>query len=274
MAEQMMTWRGGAVTDYAVCVLAPNPGPMTLDGTNTWVLRAPGSREAVVIDPGPAHRGHLEAVARHVEESDARVSLVLLTHGHDDHSGGAADFAAAVGSPVRAWDPAHRLGEEGVAEGDVIQVGGLDIAVVATPGHTSDSVTFVLPDAVLTGDTVLGRGTTVVAHPDGRLADYLDSLARLRDLVAERGAGHILPGHGPALADPVAAIDGYLAHRQDRLEQIRAALADLAEAGDLPPAAELPMALVRVVYADVPQQVWPAAELSVRAQLEYLAENG
>lgn len=172
---------------------------------------------------------------------------MLLTHGHDDHSGGAADFAATVASPVRAWDPAHRLGDEGVAEGDVIEVGGLEIGVLATPGHTGRlGHLCVLPDAVLTGDTVLGRGTTVVAHPDGRLADYLDSLERLRDLVVERGSGHILPGHGPALSDPAAAIEAYLMHRQDRLAQIRAALAYLS-AGESPPSpAELPEALVKV----------------------------
>lgn len=274
MSGQTHGWQGGPVTEYAVCVLAPNPGPMTLDGTNTWILRAPDSREAVVIDPGPADPGHLELVAHQVRQADARVVLVLLTHGHDDHSAGAADFAAAVASPVRAWDPAHRLGDEGVADGDVIEVAGLEIGVLATPGHTSDSVTFVLPDAVLTGDTVLGRGTTVVAHPDGRLADYLDSLERLRDLVVERGAGHILPGHGPALSDPAKAIEAYLAHRQDRLAQIRSALTVLSAQGSPPDATDLPAAVVRLVYADVPTHLWPAAELSVRAQLEYLSGNG
>jgi glyoxylase-like metal-dependent hydrolase (beta-lactamase superfamily II) len=112
---------------------------------------------------------------------------------------------------------------------------------------------------VLTGDTVLGRGTTVVAYPDGRLADYLDSLRRLHDL----GTRAVLPGHGPELPDLGETTSAYLAHREERLDQIRAALDQL---GTDAPA----MDVVRVVYADVDPVLWPAAELSVRAQLEYL----
>ena len=112
------------------------------------------------------------------------VELVLLTHGHLDHSEGAARLAELTGAPVRALDPAHRLGGQGLAEGDVVAAAGLELRVLATPGHTSDSLSFVLPDAVLTGDTVLGRGTTVVAHPDGVLAEYL---ASLRPRARQRG---------------------------------------------------------------------------------------
>ncbi len=256
-------WAGGAVTPAARCVLAPNPGPMTLDGTNTWVLSAPGARRALVVDPGPEDEGHLAAVVRAAQERDATIALVLLTHGHLDHSESARALAGRLGVPVRALDPAHRLGEEGLAGGDVVELDGLAIEVVATPGHTGDSLSFVLPDSggLLTGDTVLGRGTTVVAHPDGRLADYLDSLRRLEELVAVRGLTDLLPGHGPAVADPLVVVRGYLRHRAERLEQVRAAVA----AG-----ARTTRQVVEVVYADVPREVWPAAELSVRAQLEYL----
>jgi glyoxylase-like metal-dependent hydrolase (beta-lactamase superfamily II) len=114
---------------------------------------------------------------------------------------------------------------------------------------------------LLTGDTVLGRGTTVVAHPDGRLADYLDSLRRLEELIGVRGLTDLLPGHGPAQADPLSVVRGYLRHRAERLEQVRTAVA----AG-----ARTAREVVEVVYADVPREVWPAAELSVRAQLEHL----
>ncbi|MCW2715265.1 MAG: beta-lactamase domain protein, partial [Frankiales bacterium] len=157
------------VTSTASVVLAPNPGPMTLEGTNTWVLRAPGETECVVVDPGPLHEGHLAQVA-----SAGRVTAVLLTHGHLDHSEGARRFAELTGAPVRALDPAHRYGTEGLGEGDVVASAGVELRVLATPGHTSDSLSFVVsgPDgtaAVLTGDTILGRGTTVVAHPDGVL---------------------------------------------------------------------------------------------------------
>ena len=261
-----MSWAGGEVTPVARCVLAPNPGPMTLDGTNTWLLAAPGAGRAVVVDPGPADPGHLAAVVRAAAEREVRIALVLLTHGHLDHSESARAFAADLGVPVRALDPAQRLGSEGLAGGDVVEVDGLAVEVVATPGHSGDSLSFVLPGSggLLTGDTVLGRGTTVVAHPDGRLADYLDSLRRLEELVAARGLTDLLPGHGPALADPLSVVRGYLRHRAERLEQVRSAVV----AG-----ARTAREVVEVVYADVPREVWPAAELSVRAQLEYLSST-
>ena len=243
------------VTPYASVLLARNPSPMTLDGTNTWLLRTPGSETCLVIDPGPDDPEHLSAIAAAAGE----VTEILLTHGHLDHSAGAAALRALTRAPVRALDPAQRLGGEGLGESDVVAAAGLEVRVLATPGHTADSLCFAVGDAVLTGDTVLGRGTTVVAHPDGRLADYLDSLRRLHEL----GTRAVLPGHGPELPDLAAITSAYLAHREERLEQIRAALDQLG-----PDAAA--MDVVRVVYADVDQVLWPAAELSVRAQLEYL----
>jgi glyoxylase-like metal-dependent hydrolase (beta-lactamase superfamily II) len=245
-------------TDRALCVLAPNPSPMTLDGTNTWVLREPGAERSLVIDPGPEHEEHLHRVAAVA----GRVALVLLTHGHPDHAEGARRFAELAGSvPVRALDPAHRLGEEGLAEGDVIELDGLELRVMETPGHTPDSLTFWLPadEAVLTGDTVLGRGTTVV-H---RLGDYLTSLDRLRAMA--EGTRVILPGHGDRLDDPVGALDYYIGHRRERLQQVEDALA----AGD-----RTAREVVERVYADVDRALWPVAEASVRAQLDYLAERG
>ncbi len=240
------------VTATAGVVLAPNASPMTLEGTNTWVLRAPGASGCVVIDPGPLHEGHLQAVA-----AQGPVDVVLLTHGHVDHSEGAARLAGLTGAPVRALDPAYRLGTEGLADGDVVVGGGLEIRVLATPGHSSDSLCFTLPDAVLTGDTILGRGTTVVAHPDGVLADYLESLRRLQDL----GDRAVLPGHGPELLSAGDAAAMYLAHREMRLEQVRAAVAAGATSA---------RKVVEVVYADVDRGLWPYAEMSVRAQLDYL----
>jgi glyoxylase-like metal-dependent hydrolase (beta-lactamase superfamily II) len=265
-------WTGGAVGDSAYCVLAPNPGPMTLDGTNTWVLLADGGDRAIVVDPGPLDEGHLARVLEVVRSRGAEVGEVLLTHGHLDHSEGAARFAelagqqSGLGVPVRALDPAYRLGSEGLAEGDVVRAGDLVLRVVGTPGHTSDSLSFLLPaeGVVLTGDTVLGRGSTVVAYPDGRLAAYLESLDRLRDLAEVGTVTSIWPGHGPVLADAIAAIEGYQEHRAQRLEQVRAAVA----AG-----AATPRAVVEQVYADVDPALWPAAELSVRAQLDYLTER-
>lgn len=244
-----------AVTPTAGVVLAPNPGPMTLDGTCTWVLRDPASESCVVVDPGPLAESHLAEVAGH-----GPVDVVLLTHGHADHSEGARRFAELTGAPVRALDPAHRLGSEGLGADDVVVAGGLELRVLATPGHTSDSLSFVLADAVLTGDTVLGRGTTVVAHPDGVLADYLASLRALRAL----GDLTVLPGHGPELPSAGIAAEQYLAHREARLAQVQAAV----EAG-----ATTAAQVVELVYADVDRALWPAATMSVRAQLAYLGRT-
>jgi glyoxylase-like metal-dependent hydrolase (beta-lactamase superfamily II) len=246
------------VLPTASVVLADNPSLMTLEGTNTWLLRAPESESCVVVDPGPQDEAHLQAVLA----AAGRVEAILLTHGHFDHSQGAAWLADRTGSPVRALDPAHRLGDEGLAEGDVIVAAGVEIRVWATPGHTADSLSFLLDDsAVLTGDTILGRGTTVVAYPDGDLGDYLASLQRL----AQLGDYAVLPGHGPELPAAGTAAAQYLAHREMRLGQVRAALELLGPDAD-------PHAVVEHVYTDVDRALWPAAELSVRAQLAYLRE--
>ena len=253
------------VTPYATRVLAANPGPMTLDGTNTWILRAPDSSRAVVIDPGPMLEEHLRAVLEAV--APATVELVLLTHGHFDHSEGAAWFAAQANCPVRSVDPSFRIPTDhahGLAEGDVITAGDLRIEVLPTPGHTMDSVCFWLPDdgSLLTGDTVLGRGTSVVAHPDGALGPYLESLESLRAFAnSPAGVERLLPGHGPVIDDPGGVLSYYLKHRRERLDQVREAVA----AGHT-----TPEAIVAHVYADVDPILWPAAERSVQAQLDYL----
>lgn len=251
------------VTSAASVLLADNPSAMTLDGTNTWILRAPGARDCVVVDPGPDDEVHLRRVAEH-----GPVSAVLLTHGHADHAAGARRFAELVGAGVRALDPTLRLGTEGLAEGDVVAAAGLVIRVLTTPGHTADSVCFVIagdgPAAVLTGDTVLGRGTTVIAYPDGRLAEYLESLRRLADLAPGTA---VLPGHGPELADAPAAANAYLRHREQRLKQVAAAVAVLGPQASA-------RQVVELAYTDVDPALWPAAEWSVHAQLEYLREHG
>jgi glyoxylase-like metal-dependent hydrolase (beta-lactamase superfamily II) len=191
------------------------------------------------------------------------IAEVLLTHGHADHSAGARRFAEQAGVRVRALDPAYRLGDEGLADGEVVELDGLELRVLATPGHSADHLCFVLPQAaaVLTGDHVLGRGTSVVAHPDGRMADYLDSLRRL----AEVGATTLLPGHGPVVPDAAGVISYYLAHRAERERQVVEALRRGART-----AAEV----VADVYADVDPRLHPAAERSVRAQLDLLVETG
>lgn len=232
---------------------------MTLDGTNTWVVRAAAGARSVVVDPGPLDDAHLAAVA----EAAGDVAVVLLSHGHADHSAGARAFAERAGCGVRAVDPAYQWLATGLRDGDTVTMDGLDLHVLVTPGHTADSVCFVLPSqsAVLSGDTVLGRGTSVVAHPDGELGAYLRSLRTLRDLARSGRFQRILPGHGPEIRDALPVLEAYLDHRAERLQQVRAALT--AGAGT---AAEV----VERVYADVDPALRHAAELSVAAQLAYL----
>ena len=225
---------------------APNPGPMTLDGTNSWVLRAP-SGDGIVIDPGPLDEGHLSALA-----ASGDVRTVITTHAHPDHTEGVPRFLELC-PQAELWRPS--------TDETALAHDGLELRAIATPGHTSDSITLIggIGDerVVLTGDTILGRGTTVVAYPDGDLGDYLQSLELLELL----GPLPVLPGHGPALTDCSAAAAFYLRHRLARLDQVRAAVA----AG-----AASPAEVVAAVYADVDRALWPAAELSVRAQLAFL----
>ena len=247
---------------WATLVRAPNPGPMTLDGTNTWVLRAEPDAPAIVVDPGPLDEGHLAAVAAY-----RPIGLILSTHGHFDHIEGIGRLVELVPDAVVVN-----------SRGPLVSSAGLELEGLETPGHTADSVCFLVSSkgsrpegigragqrerAVLTGDTILGRGTTVVAWPDGNLGDYVDSL----EVLAGLGSIPVLPGHGPPLADCAVAARFYLTHRRARLDQVRAA----REAG-----ARTPADVVERVYSDVDRSLWPAAEWSVRAQLAYLdGESG
>jgi glyoxylase-like metal-dependent hydrolase (beta-lactamase superfamily II) len=239
---------------------------MTLDGTNTWVVSTNAGN--VVIDAGPDLPDHLSAVAEL-----GPVAGVVLTHRHLDHSAGALAFHRLTGAPVRALDPQMCI-EADVLPGDreVLEIGGRRFMVIHAPGHTSDSVCFAVRFAhqhvLFSGDTVLGRGSTIVAYPDGALGDYLTSLTNLRELTSGDPSGdpdsdqwQLLPGHGPARPNALEVIDEYIAHRMARLDQVRAALdAGAVTARDV----------VAVVYADVERSLWPAAEATVNAQLAYL----
>ncbi|WP_375477482.1 MBL fold metallo-hydrolase [uncultured Jatrophihabitans sp.] len=246
-----------SVLPRASVLLQSNPGPMTLDGTNTWLLGDPEASEVVVVDPGETSQQHLDELLA----AAPAIALVLVTHGHHDHSQAATAVHDRTGAPVRAFDPRHCFGAPPLVDGEVLDEAGVRLEVVATPGHTADSVSFVLDGgaAVLTGDTILGRGTTVVAHPDGVLGPYLGSLRQLEAY----GAARVLPGHGPDLPAIGEVAAHYLAHREQRLDQVRAALAELGPSASA-------RQVVEVVYADVDRAVWWAAELSVEAQLAYL----
>ncbi|GAA1597723.1 MBL fold metallo-hydrolase [Actinoplanes couchii] len=241
---------------WVTLLLAPNPGPMTLDGTNTWIVRAPGSDRATVIDPGPLDESHLRRIAGH-----DGIERILITHGHHDHVEGAARLSELLdGVPVRAASPAHCVGGEPLRPGESLD----GILVLRTPGHTSDSVSFVVEredgSAVFTGDTMLGRGTTVVAPPDGDLGAYLRSL----ELLSAYPQMLMLPGHGPARSDTAERARFYLGHRRQRLAQVAAAMA----AG-----AETPAAVVDLVYPDLDPALRFAAEWSAAAQIDYLQQE-
>jgi len=257
-----MTAVVGPDVPYIQLIRAPNPGAMTLDGTNTWVI-TDASEGALVVDPGPAIESHLEAV---LAATEPRLVSIVLTHRHLDHSEGAAMLAERAGCGVRAADQQFQIGPDGLNGGQLLTLGAITLEVIETPGHTSDSRSLLVsgPDHVyrlITGDMVLGRGTTVITYPDGDLAAYFLSLDVLEWLVTTRHVIELLPGHGPIVTAPAAWLSFYRTHRKDRLDQVRSALA--AGAGT-------PAEVVAQVYADVDRSLWPAAEQSVQAQLEYL----
>lgn len=230
-------------------VLAPNPGLMTLEGTNTWIV---GDGPSIVIDPGPAIASHLDEV----ERAARGVAAILLTHDHPDHAEGAEALAARTGAPLRAARPP--AGGERLRDGAVVAAPGAEVVAVATPGHSADHVAFHLPaiGALFTGDAVLGRGTSVIDPPDGDLVAYLRSLRRMRDLAPRT----IHPGHGPLVLRGVAKLDAYLAHRAEREAQVVAALR---------PGPTTPEAIVASVYPDLAEE---ARDLAARTVLAHLAK--
>ena len=242
---------------WVTLLRAPNPGPMTLDGTNTWILRAPGESHGVVIDPGPLDEGHLARIAEH-----GPYRFILITHGHHDHVEGAARLSELLGgTAVLAADPAHCVGGEPLDPSEHLGGAGLEVQVLDTPGHTSDSVCFLVEHGntrlMFTGDTILGRGTTVVAHPDGDLGAYLGSLQQL-------GAYEkvlMLPGHGPVRSDVAVLAGEYLDHRRQRLAQVEAAMTAGARTAEQ---------VVDIVYPDIDPAVRFAAIWLAGAQLDYL----
>jgi glyoxylase-like metal-dependent hydrolase (beta-lactamase superfamily II) len=245
-------------------VLAPNPSPMTLDGTNTYLVGAAGTGQAVLVDPGPDDAAHLAAVEAALAARDARCVAVLVTHHHGDHAEAAVPWGTRFGAGVAAADAAVAgSGGRVLTPGERLSLAGTTLDVVATPGHTADHLAFRLESgAVLVGDHVLGRGTSVVTHPEGDVLAYLESLRRVHDL----GPSALYCGHGPELTeDPGAVLAYYLAHRAYREHQVLAALADGPRTVE---------ELVAGIYADVPRHLWPAAGQSTRATLAKLVGEG
>ena len=237
-----------------VRVLAPNPSPYTLEGTNTWIV---GRDPAVVIDPGPDEPAHLAEVRREART----VAAILLTHDHPDHAPGAPALARDTGAPVLAFRPP--AGGRRIRDGEVVRAGGAVLRAVYTPGHSPDHVAFVLEGerALFTGDAVLGRGTSVIDPPEGDLAAYLRSLRRMLELAPRV----LYPGHGPVVLDGAGKLREYLEHRAMREEQVLAAL----EAGRR----TIPE-MVEEIYRGYPAELRPLAERSVLAHVVKLEAEG
>ena len=237
-----------------VRVLAPNPSPYTLEGTNTWVVGPP---PAIVVDPGPDDDGHLRDVAR---EAGA-IGAIVLTHSHPDHAPGAPRLAAWSGAIVHAYRPPD--GGERLREARPIRSGDAELVPLATPGHTPDHVAFWLAAdrALFTGDAVLGRGTSVIDPPEGDLAAYLRSLRRMLELRPTTA----YPGHGPVVLDASEKLREYERHRAERERQIVDALGSGERSVD---------ELVSVIYAGYAEDVRPLAARSVLAHLEKLEAEG
>lgn len=245
-------------------VLAPNPSGMTLDGTNTYLVGEPASGQAIVVDPGPDDHEHLQRVTAALADRQARCVAILVTHHHWDHAEAALPWAALLDVPVAAADPdVCGPGGRVLEAGQRLRLAGTAIGVVSTPGHCADHLAFRIESgAVLVGDHVLGRGTSVVTHPEGDVLAYLESLRRVYDL----GPAALYPGHGPELMqDPMSVLDFYLAHREFREKQILSLLSIGTQSVS---------ALVEAIYAAVPRALWPAAEQSTRAALAKLEKQG
>lgn len=235
-------------------VLAPNPGPFTLDGTRTWVIG-----DHTVIDPGPIALSHLEAILR----AAPRLERILITHRHGDHAPGAFELkrrsGATIAAPPGALDAAAI--DRRLTDGETIDAGELQLEAIATPGHTREHFCFLSSRGDLfTGDTVLGEGTTVIFPPDGDMGAYLASLRKLK----ERAPKRIYPGHGPIREDAIEWIDYYISHRLERERQI----VEQLTGGPM----SIPL-LREIIYPDLAPRLERAAELQMEAHLEHLARH-
>lgn len=256
-------------------VIAENPSAFTFHGTGTYIVGDPQGGMAV-IDPGPALPAHLEALL--TATAQGRVSHILITHTHSDHSPLAADLARATGAPVYAFGPhppppdGARAEQDGdldfrpdirIGDGAVIKGEGWTMEAIHTPGHISNHLCFALreEDALFSGDHVMGWSTSVVSPPDGNMADYFASLRKL----LPRGEGVYFPTHGPPIPNPKAHVEAFLAHRAAREEQI---LACVREGRTTIPE------MVAHMYREVPAHLHPAAARSVLAHLIHMTGDG
>ncbi len=240
-------------------ITAANPGMMTGPGTNTYLV---GIDEIVVIDPGPDDATHLDAIAGCGGD---RIRWIVCTHTHPDHSPGVAGLKARTGAEVLAYDGRDGLEVDArLGDGDSIEATEFRLRAVHTPGHASNHLCYLLEQErmLFSGDHVMQGSTVVISPPDGDMAAYLDSLAKVRRLRLKA----IAPGHGYLITDPAAAVDTYVQHRLERERQVVAALAAAGSATT----AEL----VEAIYTDVPDFLHPVARFSVWAHLRKLGDDG
>ena len=232
-------------------VVAPNPGPYTGPGTNTWIVGA--GPVVVVIDPGPDEDEHLAALNKRL--SGKTVGVVLVTHGHPDHLPLAELFARRFQATVQRYPE--------LADGDIVRAGTLNITALHTPGHSADHLCFLIAEdrAIFTGDLVLGQGSSMVTYPEGDVAAYLRSLDRLEALQPRI----LFPGHWDPVTEAAAKIAEYKKHRLEREAQI---VAEVRRGGGT--AAEL----TRRVYGELDDKLMVAAEMTLRAHLRKLVDDG
>ena len=258
-----LSWRGGAVTDHAYCVLAPNPSPLTNVGTNTWIVGKPAEPSCVVIDPGPVGSEHIYRIQEICRAECKKIVAILITHCHSDHAPAAIELSERTGAPILS-----RL-QNNLPEGFLeIEGTSLSIEAISLPGHSSDSVGFLSHDdrSFFTGDVIFSHSSTMIKWPDGPLAQYLDTLDKIAQLARLQRFERLLTGHGIPINNPNERIAICRRHRLQRLNQVIAAVRS-----GIPAQADK---LVDALYNDVEPILFEAAERSVNAQLRYAFDKG
>jgi len=247
-------------------ITAPNPGPLTGPGTNTYLI---GDDRVAVVDPGVRDPRHLDAI---LQAADGRIEWILLTHTHPDHSPGARELAERTGARVHSH-PAELQGVRDASfqpdllldEGDRLDCGDFTLRCLHTPGHATNHLCYLIEDTgdLIAGDQFMDGATVVIAPPDGNMSDYFASLERLKHEPIER----ILPAHGNPLSPPASVIEGVIAHRLKRERKVIDALASLEDLVTM-------QELLPVAYDDVPEMLHPLAARSLQAHLDKLVTDG